>query len=304
MNYFSRDRRLYRKLIAAIGRDDVERMKSLLDDGAPLTKPEGETEGMLPLSEAAHRGNVEGINLLISSGAKVDETLDGYGRTALQHAAFHQHKDAVSALQAAGADINAPMYYDKKTALHEAQDYQHAEMLEFLVKQGANVNAQDSNGRTVLHAAARAGRSEAVKFLLENGADATLADRQMNTAADLAQKDYPGLAEMIRKHGSEPKPADPAEGWQMTGDEEVARVTLKKGVGYRLTETFNFSSRLYTSIAQNVATGAESQFVRNFDELGEAAVTAAQAAYRSLGGKAAENTLEKKKLPAPGQGGA
>lgn len=298
MGYFSRDRRLYRSLVSAIKKQDLEGMKKLVSEGAALEKPAGERSGGSPLFEAAGVGFVEGIRFLIQKGALPDVRDDG--RTPLQQAVYHKHKEAIRALVAAGADINAPMY-SKRTVLHEAQEHYNYDLFPFLLEQGANINAQKDDGQTVLHIAAKGGRSEHVTLFLDHGADATVTDRHMNTAADVAQKDYPKIAELIRSRAAPQKPPEPAAGWQLTAPDEVARVTEKKGIGYRVTEIFNFNARLYTHIAQNMATGAESQTVKGFADLDDGSIlVAARAALAQLGGRLPEN---KKRLPARGQGG-
>ena len=97
----------------------------------------------------------------------------------------------------------------------------------------------------------------------------------MNTAADTADKhNYPRLGDLIRgKPRVENKPApEKSNGWTKTAVDEIARVTEKKSIGYRLTEIFNFKTAMYTHIAANMATGAESQSMRSFDEFPDTAL--------------------------------
>jgi hypothetical protein len=126
----------------------------------------------------------------------------------------------------------------------------------------------------------------------------------MNTPADLADKEYPRLADMIR--GKQPddfrKASEmPPEGWQLTAKDEVSSVVEKAGIGYRLTEIFNFGSGIYTRIARNITTGAESQSLRFFDEFTDhAAIDRAREALVRLGGEAApSNKLDKPALTRP-----
>src|SRR5262249_55210207 len=143
------------------------------------------------------------------------------------------------------------------------------------------------------------------------GADTEAADNRMNTPADAAQTHYPRVAELIRKHGAKKQqPADEpvrAEGWRLTASDEVSNVTEKAGIGYRLTEIFNFGSGIYTRFAHNIQTGAESQSLRFFDEFTDpAALNRAREALTRLGGEAAEGAsrkLDKPSLPARLQGG-
>jgi hypothetical protein len=56
------------------------------------------------------------------------------------------------------------------------------------------------------------------------------------------------------------------EKWCISMPGEVAHVIEKNALGYRITETFNFQTRVYTQIARNIETNAESQVMRMFDE--------------------------------------
>lgn len=300
MSYFSKERRLHRKLSRAIRHHDLARMTALLDEGAPLSPPPGE-DSWPPLVEAADEGFVEGIRLLVARGADIEGNSER--RTALHQAVYRNNKEAAGVLLELGANIDAVMSYDKRTALLEAQYYSRDVMIDFLVEKGANLNMQDKEGKTVLHHAAYYGNASQLKMFLDHGADPSVRDNKLNTAADIARKDYPGIAAMLGDV-SEPTAKPPEEGWQLTAADEVARVSVRSAIGYRLTEIFNFTTRQYVHIAQNTNTNAESHTLRGFDELPDPSlVEAAHKALKGLGGDApAPAVVEKKKLSAPGTG--
>lgn len=150
-----------------------------------------------------------------------------------------------------------------------------------LVELGQNVNVIDpgNDGWSPLHYAAKNGSGDFVKFLLTEGADPDVRDSIMRTAADVAEDNYPQIAGFIRLYQKKTAPvlsgdavASFDEKWCISMPGEVAHVIEKNALGYRITETFNFHTRVYTQIARNLETNAESQVMRMFDEFNDRAV--------------------------------
>ncbi|XP_070548778.1 GA-binding protein subunit beta-1-like [Ptychodera flava] len=98
-------------LIDAAERGDVERAKSLLDDG---------------FDDVNGRDYFRGL----------------YESTALHAASKGGHADVAEVLIKHGADVNAKND-DESTALHEASKGGHADVAEVLIKHGADVNAKN-----------------------------------------------------------------------------------------------------------------------------------------------------------------
>jgi ankyrin repeat protein len=280
----------------------IDKVREALEAGAdPNAKYKSDYSRRAVLYWAADRGRSDVVELLLQKGANPEG--DRETDTPLQRAVAHGSYAAAKALLDAGANPNVKSEY-RDSPLFSAASHGSGDMIQALVEKGADVNAQNSTGNTVLHIVASKGHANIVRYLLDHGADPKIENANMNTAADVAEKDYPRIAEMIRgKDAPAALPAPKADtSWSLTDAHEVARVKDKDLIGYRVTEIFNFSSRLYTQIAQNLKTGAESQSVKHFGEIDDGqAVEAAREALVKLGGQMPD-TPEKKKLTAPGQG--
>lgn len=197
-----------------------------------------------------------------------------YGYTALCSHVSSRNHDISALLLQHGADPNG-MSLNNYTPLMSAAGNGDLKIARLLVEAGAKLNDQSDDGRSALHHAAYWGRGKVIEYLLAQGADVTLRDGHMNTAADLAGKrDHPGITALLRGDlaDKEPVAADNnATGWKKTAAHEIALVSDKVAIGYRMTEIFNFRAAHYTHIAANLTTGAESQSQRSFDTFGDAA---------------------------------
>lgn len=261
------------------------------------------------LNKARRRGDLEKMRAALDEGAEVDYVTESHPE--LYHAAYYDQRDNVRLLLEYKAD---PNYATDSgyTVLMSAANDGYFEIAKMLVEAGADVNAVNRDGKTPLHFAAKNGRGSVIKLLLENGADPKIADYRMNTPADMADKEYPRLADLLR--GKTPEDdkvevsADQTQGWRLTAQDEVSNIVDKPEIGYRLTEIFNFGAGMYTRIASNLNNGAESQTVRFFDEFANtSAIDRARDALEHLGGRAAEEAgkLTKPALQRPAlKGGA
>ena len=265
------------------------------------------------LRKARVSHNLEKMRAALADGAEVDYVTQNF--TELFGAAYHDFREGVALLLEHKADPNTAKE-NGYSALMSAANDGYFEIAKLLIEHGAEVNAVSREGKTALHFAAKNGRGSVIKLLMENGADPKIADYRMNTPADMADKEYPRLADLLRgkrrDDGSEIE-ADteietegedtPVQGWRLTSQDEVSNITDKPDIGYRLTEIFNFGSGMYTRIAHNMKTDAESQTVRFFDEFtNRAAIDRARQALEKLGGQVADDVsrLDKPVMPKPG----
>ena len=171
-----------------------------------LRKHGGKVGAELPsltLSEAADRGDLQGVKDFLDNGADVNAK-DESGATPLdinhnkeiadllrkhggkyskiRFAARDGDSEAVKEFLAAGADVNAK----GMTPLHNAAMNGHTEVAKLLLANGADVNAKNKNGGTPLHRAASKGHNEIVELLIGKGADVNAKDDKGRTPLDEA----------------------------------------------------------------------------------------------------------------------
>jgi ankyrin repeat protein len=184
--------------LAAVTKEDVSRVKALVEETPSLAATRNEQGVSAPLLALYHRKR-ETAELLV--GIKEEqEPLDifeaaAFGKTArleaildeepsqvdafaadgffpLGLAAFFGREPAVRLLVARGANLHLtarnPM---KVAAIHAASAEGGFEIARLLIEAGADVNAVQQAGFTPLHAAAMTGQLELAKLLLERGAD-------------------------------------------------------------------------------------------------------------------------------------
>ncbi len=237
------------------------------------TADEKEAARKKRLGKSLFKDQREKVEVALQGGADPN-TVNEYGYTALCSHVSSRNHDIAALLLENGANPNG-VSSNNYTALMSAAGNGDLKIVKLLVERGANMNDQSDDGRSALHHAAYWGRGKVIEYLIAQGADLTLRDGHMNTAADLAAKrDHPGITSLLRGDlaGKDAAPDDQATGWKKTSPHEIALVSDKPAIGYRMTEIFNFRAAHYTHIASNLATAAESQSQRSFDTFGDAVV--------------------------------
>ena len=192
-------------LHAAVGLQDLEIMRILLDNGADLGATVGnERLAMTPLHLAfasTNDNNHEVARVLLAAGADPNVDSEGLG-TPIVLAAGEEGDDPASAelLLEHGADpeLNGS---PKGTALMSAVTMGNIRIARLLVESGADVNGNNPEGATVGHVAME--NAEMILFLVEQGADFTIAHSGGTSACDvgkiqLRQVSHP-LEQAIRK---------------------------------------------------------------------------------------------------------
>jgi ankyrin repeat protein len=144
-----------------------------------------DTHGTPVLVEAAKRGNLGVVGLLLERGATVDDE-NAESFTALHGAAQNGHEAVVRVLADKGATINQQTKQGV-TALHVAAYNSHEAVVRVLAEKGATINQQTKGGVTALHFAAENGHEAVVRVLAEHHADIRLKDNQGRTARSVAK---------------------------------------------------------------------------------------------------------------------
>jgi ankyrin repeat protein len=142
-----------------------------------------------PLHHACESNNLEAVEFLIQSGAKLNEKSKN-GKTPLLECCS---LEVMQLLIHNGADVNIK---DKsgKTVLHyasEIQDFSYdvLEFLELLIENNADLNIVDKKGRPPIYYACLKGPSDTLKCLIRNGADVNLTDRTGKTSLHYVSED-------------------------------------------------------------------------------------------------------------------
>jgi len=110
---------------------------------------------------AARNGNLEILQLLLSSGAQVNQLAEDRGSTAIFDAALGKYKDLVKVLVEAGADVNVQSK-DNQTALIVAAGAGDDEIVEMLFRAGADPDIKDCLGSSARNYATLFGRSKMI----------------------------------------------------------------------------------------------------------------------------------------------
>ena len=194
-----------------------------------------------PIHDAARKGDVNKIKLLLQQDAKLVNEKDKNGDTPLHVAAFHGQVAAVQALLDAGADVSAKNnsgpftpgeLWDKVLASNNHQDpvgllnshgedtrymlngytplhvamfsIKHKQIVEMLVNKGGDVNALPASGATPLFFAVIRDQKDDVQFLLDHGANVNLPDAYGDTCLDMALRlKYGGIIQILLDKGAD-----------------------------------------------------------------------------------------------------
>ena len=143
-----------------------------------------EAEDRRKLFQAAAKGDVEAVQLLVDSGVDANIT-DENQMTALHHAAMHARDGVIKALIERGADLNAtdlkggfsPLHWVVINADPQMGSTDHVdESIVALARGGCNMNCTDFNFATPLHIAAQKDNRVCIDTLIRLGADPDLVD--------------------------------------------------------------------------------------------------------------------------------
>ncbi len=120
----------------AVAEDDLASLERLLAEGTNINASKGKYKTTI-LMEAAVRGNLKVIKLLLDKGANID-MVDQDGWTALMGATVQGRTEPVRLLLEHGADVNAKNC-NGETALVMATGMQHSEIEDVLREHGAEM---------------------------------------------------------------------------------------------------------------------------------------------------------------------
>lgn len=125
--------------------------------------------GWPPLNIAALDENTAVVEALIKSGADINATNRGTGRTPLIISAFKGHVGIARLLIDAGCNVSQRMLELEVTALGVAARHGHSAIVTMLLDAGVDINEADAAGQTALVRAAGNGHCQTVVKLLGRG---------------------------------------------------------------------------------------------------------------------------------------
>ncbi|KAH9487507.1 hypothetical protein Btru_074133, partial [Bulinus truncatus] len=181
-------------------RGDVEGVQLLLSYGVEVDPIE--SKGQTPLLLASKQGHLSTIELLLSNGAHINHR-NGHGETALMLSSKSGRLETVNLLVKRNADLHLDQK-DGCTALMLASGKGFRDIVETLVQHGSSVNHQNHRGTTALSLAASGNHIDVVKLLLDFKADAGLSDEKgHNPLVHAARKGHASILELLLKHDTE-----------------------------------------------------------------------------------------------------
>ena len=128
----------YDGLRKAVANSDVATVLACIEASMRLDKYDDTGETLL--INAASKGDIAIVKLLIEKGAEIDQIHKQHGSTALMFAAENGHTETVQALIDRGANINQVSTKNDCTALMFAAFNGHPETVQALIDRGANIN--------------------------------------------------------------------------------------------------------------------------------------------------------------------
>ena len=165
------------ELLQAAYENDLERVRSLIESGADVTK--SNRYGVTPLSLACQNGNAGMVRLLLEKGADPNTALNG-NETALMTASRTGKVDCVELLLNAGAKVNEKERNGQTAIMWAAADG-HLEVVKALLKKGAEFRAPlKTSGFTPMFFAVRQGHIEVVEAFLKAGVEVDFAAKPSN----------------------------------------------------------------------------------------------------------------------------
>ena len=136
----------------------------------------GSSPPMTPVADAAMRGDLAAVRLLVASGKDVNAA-QGDGMTALHWAADRGNLPMVEVLLKAKASVSATTHSASYTPLHIAAKGGHSAIIVALLNAGADPNVMTGSGATALHLASGSGATEGASALIDKGADPNVREK-------------------------------------------------------------------------------------------------------------------------------
>lgn len=165
----SEDDSRVKALIQAVRENELDKVKSLLDQGVNVNAQDNtNTTPLMYAAETTETSRLRMIKALIKAGANIN-LKNKHGNTPLMSAARYGGSETVTYLLKEGAEINAQTK-NLQTALMFAAMRGDQKVAKVLLERGASINQEDSDRFTALTYAIRAGHEKVAQLLMAAGA--------------------------------------------------------------------------------------------------------------------------------------
>ncbi|CAH1783527.1 unnamed protein product [Owenia fusiformis] len=169
----------------AVNLRTLDQLENILDTGdVVIDVPD--KYGNCPLMNAASKGYIDVMDVLIARGADVNWKNDS-GKTALMMACYTGKLESVERLRQAGASYDIT---DKAgcAAIHSAIDGKNSELIEWILDDGADVNTKELSTKwtPLLRCASVNGNVNVASTLIKQGAELDIKDADGKTALMIA----------------------------------------------------------------------------------------------------------------------
>jgi ankyrin repeat protein len=180
----------------AVMRNRDEAVAALVQNKVDVnTPPDGYFNS---LNLASEHASIETIRLILDNGANA--ALERSGSQALHNAAKRGDIDIMQLLIERGADVNGASNGVYGTPLKAAIQSRQQPVFEFMLRKGADINARGSTTKYPIDQALFGGNQKAAERLIELGAQ--FGDEALERALDYSSKEY--LGKMLLDRGANP----------------------------------------------------------------------------------------------------
>jgi ankyrin repeat protein len=159
-----------------------------------------EKQGWTPLHMAAAQGDEERVRQLLSDPTQQLEARNHWGRTPLYEAAKRGQLGTMTLLIDRGANLEAKGNHGF-TPMFPAIQRGHLKAVELLVSRGAQVDARCECGATALYEAVKWGQEDVAQFLAEHGASVNARINGQTALAYAEEHEMEDMAKILRHFG-------------------------------------------------------------------------------------------------------
>ena len=191
------------ELFNAALRGELLNVQLLLKSGANIETTRNSVQAT-PLNAASQSGHIKIVRYLISKGASVN-SVDGTGSTPLYLASDMEHYEIVKLLLEAKANVNKIHSKSGASALTMAVDAGNKKICDLLIENGAKINSDGNDKMSPFFIAVLRGNIDMVKYLLSKGADPNqhvmIENNKISMVYVAERKGFSEIKDLLNKYG-------------------------------------------------------------------------------------------------------